>query len=193
MVSPEPFQPGGRAPAPSPLDLVQDFVNTEIPEWSRDDIATPAELEAWLLERGLLGAHERVDAEMFVSARELRGALRELALLNTLDVMPDERVSARIRLALSGASLRFDIGDDGTLVLMPSGDGARHVLGAIAVVVAEAQAAGTWKRMKACRKDGCGWLFYDASRNRSSSWCSMSICGNRTKTTAYRRRRKATT
>ncbi len=192
-MSAEPFQPAGRAPAPPPLDLVQDFVNTEIPEWSRDDVATPAELEAWLLERGLLGAGESLDAETFVFARELRAALRELALLNTLEIAPDEGLRERVRSALSGASLRFDIGDDGTLLLTPSGDGARHALGAIAAVVVEAQAAGTWKRMKACRKDGCGWLFYDASRNCSSSWCSMSICGNRTKTTAYRRRRKATT
>ena len=42
------FQPGGRSPAPAPLDLVQDFVNTEIPDWDRDDIATPEALGAWL-------------------------------------------------------------------------------------------------------------------------------------------------
>ena len=51
----EGFQPGGRAPAPAPLDLVQDFVNTEIPDFNQDDIATPAALEGWLLERGLVG------------------------------------------------------------------------------------------------------------------------------------------
>lgn len=192
-VSSEPFQPGGRAPAPPPLGLVQDFVNTEIPDWSRDDIATPAELETWLLARGLLDAREGLDAETFVAARELRAALRELALLNTLGAPPDEGVRARTRSALEGVRLRFDMGYDGSLLLVPSEDGAMHVLGSIAAVVVGAQAAGTWKRMKACRKDGCGWLFYDASRNCSSSWCSMAICGNRTKTTAYRRRRKATT
>ena len=48
------FQPGGRSPAPAPLDLVQDFVNTEIPDWDRDDIATPEVLAAWLAGHGLL-------------------------------------------------------------------------------------------------------------------------------------------
>lgn len=186
------FQPAGRAPAPAPLDLVQDFVNTEIPEWARDDIATPAQLQAWLRARGLLAADEDLDAETFVSARELRRALRELALLNTLGASPDDDLRARIRSALSGVSLRFDVDHDGTWTLSPAGDGSRHALGAIAAVVVQAQASGAWKRMKACRKHTCGWLFYDASRNCSSSWCSMSICGNRTKTTAYRRRRKAT-
>ena len=50
----ETSQPGGRAPAPEPLDLVQDFVNTEVPDWHRDDIATPAALGAWLRVRGLI-------------------------------------------------------------------------------------------------------------------------------------------
>ena len=43
-----------------------------------------------------------------------------------------------------------------------------------------------WERLKACPQ--CGWSFYDYSRNRSATWCSMSLCGNRLKTRAYRRR-----
>jgi predicted RNA-binding Zn ribbon-like protein len=48
-------------------------------------------------------------------------------------------------------------------------------------------ADGTWHRLKACRQ--CAWAYYDYSKNRSATWCSMAICGNRTKTRAYRRRR----
>jgi predicted RNA-binding Zn ribbon-like protein len=47
---------------------------------------------------------------------------------------------------------------------------------------------GTWERLKACRN--CYWSFYDYSPNRSATWCSMQICGNRQKTRAYRRRHK---
>jgi hypothetical protein len=68
----DPFQPGGRAPAPMPLALVQDFVNTEIPEWARDDIGTPADLDAWLRARGLLVGDGAVDPSAFVLARALR-------------------------------------------------------------------------------------------------------------------------
>ena len=28
---------------------------------------------------------------------------------------------------------------------------------------------------------GCGWLFYDTSRNRTRRWCDMQDCGNRAK------------
>lgn len=183
----EAFQPGGRAPAPAPLDLVQDFVNTEVPDWNRDDLATPDALEAWLRDRGLTGPADRVDGDVFVAARALRSALRELALANTLaEPLPPER-----RLAIDGALAAFPLvvrtGDDG-VGLAPGGAGAERGLAALVAIVAEARAGSAWERLKACRQETCGWLFYDASRNRSSSWCSMQICGNREKSKAYRRR-----
>ena len=186
----EGFQPGGRAPAPPPLDLVQDFVNTEIPDFAHDELATPADLEGWLRRRGVLGADDTVTAEAFVAARELRRALRALALANTTGAAPDEPLRAAFDAALTDVALGIEPGPDGGLVLAARGDGSSRALGAIAAVVVEAQASGAWRRMKACRKEHCGWLFFDSSRNCSSSWCSMSICGNRSKTTAYRRRRR---
>ena len=38
------------------------------------------------------------------------------------------------------------------------------------------------KRVGQCAdQKGCGWLFWDSSRNRSRRWCDMSDCGNRAK------------
>lgn len=39
--------------------------------------------------------------------------------------------------------------------------------------------AGTPDRLKICGH--CGWLFMDRSKNRSRTWCDMSVCGNREK------------
>jgi predicted RNA-binding Zn ribbon-like protein len=94
--------------------------------------------------------------------------------------------------AVSDLQLVVVVQNDGRLVAVPGGDGAKRALASIAAVVMETQASGAWARLKACRKEGCGWLFYDGSRNGSSTWCSMSICGNRAKTAAYRRRRGKT-
>jgi predicted RNA-binding Zn ribbon-like protein len=183
----EAFQPGGRPAAPAPLHLVQDFVNTEVPDWHRDDVATPEALARWLAERGLVAPGEPVDAETFVAARALRAALRELALANTLGVPPEADRRAAIDAALAVFPLVVRAGADGP-GLAPSGSGARHGLSSLLAVVATAQAGGAWERLKACRQETCGWLFYDASRNRSSSWCSMQVCGGREKSRAYRRR-----
>jgi predicted RNA-binding Zn ribbon-like protein len=87
-------------------------------------------------------------------------------------------------------SVRFKKDGGATLV---SGSGGMD--GAIGGVLAAAHAAmgdGTWGRLKVCANGGCAWAFYDRSRNRSSRWCSMAVCGNRTKTRAYRQRRART-
>lgn len=37
-------------------------------------------------------------------------------------------------------------------------------------------------RLRMCESpDGCGWLFYDETRNGTRRWCSMKDCGNRAK------------
>ncbi|MGH3715275.1 MAG: CGNR zinc finger domain-containing protein, partial [Micromonosporaceae bacterium] len=94
---------------------------------------------------------------------ELSGLARELPLVLDASVRPP-RLTAR-----DGGSV------DGVLAML---------LGA----VAEAVAAGTWARLKACRNPHCRWAYYDQSRNRSRSWCSMETCGNRAKARAFRER-----
>ena len=189
----EEFQPGGRAPAPVPLRLVQDFVNTEVPDFHQDDVATPAALAGWLARRGLVdGDDPVVDADLFVEARALRSALRELALANTLGLPPSVERRTELDAALGAFPLALRL-VDGRPLLGPAAGGTRGGLAAIVAVVAEARAAGSWERLKACRQETCGWVFYDGSRNRSSSWCSMQVCGGRAKASSYRRRRAART
>jgi predicted RNA-binding Zn ribbon-like protein len=186
------FQPAGRAPAPPPLDLVQDFVNTEIAVWAVDDIATPDALAEWLRSRDLLSGAAVVDADSFVRARALRRVLRVLASRNAHGAIPDDEVRADFAAIASGARPRFELDDRGGLRLAREDGGVDGALAEILSRVFEAQASGAWGRLKSCSGPHCGWLFYDASRNASSKWCSMSICGNRTKTAAYRRRRAET-
>jgi predicted RNA-binding Zn ribbon-like protein len=184
------FQPAGRAPAPPPLDLVQDFVNTEIPVWSVDDLATPEALVAWLAARGLLSAETAVDGESFVRARALRAVLRELASRNTHGLDPDEDSRVAFDAIAAASPLRLVLDRAGDMRLEADADGVGGALAAILSRVYEAQASGAWRRLKSCPGPHCGWLFYDGSRNASSRWCSMTICGNRTKTAVYRRRRR---
>jgi predicted RNA-binding Zn ribbon-like protein len=182
------FQPGGRPPAPQPLRLVQDFVNTEIPDFNQDDVASPEQLAAWLAAHGLASPSDGVDAALFVEARALRSVLRELALANTLGTPPAPARRAAIDTTLRAFPLALRLVDEHPR-LVPSAGGARGGLATLVAVVAEARAAGTWERLKACRQETCGWVFYDGSRNRSSSWCSMQVCGGRAKAASYRRRR----
>ena len=47
------------------------------------------------------------------------------------------------------------------------------------------------KKVGQCADDrGCGYLFYDTSRNHSRRWCSMDSCGNRAKAQRHYQRKK---
>ena len=154
--------------APEPLREVQQFVNSVDLEHDVDW------LPDWLDERGLGGEVER--------ARALREALRALVLANngaTLDQPALELVNA------AAARLPLQLAADGTLRV----GAARDALDGVVAIALGAMLDGSWSRLKACRN--CCWSFYDYSPNRSATWCSMQLCGNRTKTRAYRRRRQA--
>jgi predicted RNA-binding Zn ribbon-like protein len=178
--------PGGRAPAPGALRLVQRFVNTVDFENGIEELTDPAALEQALAAIGVPAGVglRRGDLERALGVRE---ALRALLLGNngipveraTLETL--EEAARRGRL-----TVRFD--EDGRAQLLPGAPGLDGSLGRIGGVVHTAMADGSWPRLKACPRHICRWVFYDRSKNRNSRWCAMSVCGNRIKTAKYRRR-----
>lgn len=66
--------------------------------------------------------------------------------------------------------------------------GLEWLLAAIARSAAEIVAEGGAARLRVCANPGCGLFFYDASRTHRRRWCSMSICGNRSKVAAFARK-----
>jgi predicted RNA-binding Zn ribbon-like protein len=152
--------------APQPLREVQLLINSVDLEHERDW------LPDWLAERGLVGEEER--------ARGLREALRRLVLANNGIPLDSAAVSV-VNEAARGVSLRVD--ERGAVSVEADGDALDNVV----AIAFGAMLDGTWERLKACRN--CRWSFYDCSPNRSATWCSMQLCGNRRKTRAYRARR----
>jgi len=180
-------EPGDREPAPGALRVVQLFVNTYNQELPGDHIGSARGLAAFCAEHGL-GGGVRPSAGDVARAIELREALRLLLMANN-GHPPDGDAAAVVEHAARAAQLgvRLDAGGSASLVRQAPGvDGA---LGGIVAIAYAAMADGSWRRLKACRRDVCQWAFYDHSRNRSGAWCAMAICGNRTKTRGYRNRR----
>lgn len=160
--------------APEPLRAVQLLVNTIDLEREREW------LSAWLEERGI-----RPTARNLERAREVREALRELLYANNghgLRGDPYELLDA------AAAPLRVSVRGRSLVPMRGGIDGAlAHVVG----IAYEAMRDCSWSRLKACRNTGCRWAFWDESKNQSARWCSMQLCGNRTKVRAYRQRAKA--
>ena len=155
--------------APEPLRRVQLLVNSV-------DLENRVEwIGGWLEDNGLGEA----EADRAVALRE---SLRALVLANNGARLDDDSLAA-LNASAKRVSPRVD--ERGRISLVAEGD----ALDAVVAVALGAMLDGTWGRLKACRN--CRWSFYDYSPNRSATWCSMQLCGNRTKTRAYRRRRSA--
>ena len=66
--------------------------------------------------------------------------------------------------------------------------GLEWLLAAVSRSAAETIAEGPHARLRLCANPQCGLFFYDTSRTRRRRWCSMTICGNRSKVAAFARR-----
>jgi predicted RNA-binding Zn ribbon-like protein len=172
--------------APGDLELVRLFVNTlELPGGD-DELSSPAALQAWLEANALTRGGAATSADLH-AARRLREAIRALLLENNgMSTRKEAAVTLSRAAQRARMAVRFD--PAGRARLEPAAGGVAGALGRLVAIVAAAMADGTWSRLKACRADDCRWAFYDSARNRSRHWCSMAVCGNRTKARAYRRR-----
>ncbi len=66
--------------------------------------------------------------------------------------------------------------------------GLDWLLAAVARSGAEIIAEGTQVRLRLCADPHCGLFFYDDSRTHRRRWCSMALCGNRSKVAAFARK-----
>lgn len=70
--------------------------------------------------------------------------------------------------------------------------GLDWLLAAVARSTAELVAEGAGARLRLCANPHCGLFFYDKSRTHRRRWCSMAICGNRSKVAAFARKHSTT-
>jgi predicted RNA-binding Zn ribbon-like protein len=177
---------------PGPLALVQALVNTQYGQGRRAhvELTSPEQLRDWLVAHRLLADDTPVTEGDFRRVLLLREALRSLLRANNETEMLASQVEVLNRLT-SNAPLTVRFHHDGLPTLEPDIAGVDGTLARLVGIVFTAMTDGTWARLKACRNDRCQKAFYDTSKNRSGSWCSMAGCGSRLKASAYRHRRTA--
>jgi len=179
---------GSRAPAPGSLRLVQALVNTLNAELGRDLLGTTADATRWLEAGGLLAADSPLTRAEHGALVELREAIRQVLGTHT-EGRADAEAARRLSVALACSRLAPAIDPAGGVALVSADhDPWARVVGGVAIAIAEAGAAGTWARLKSCPGQLCGWAFYDRSASARSRWCSMQVCGARSKMRAYRDR-----
>jgi predicted RNA-binding Zn ribbon-like protein len=145
------------------IALVLDFLNTVNIEEGADVLRATGTWQRWAQDRSLRPG-------TLAAARKARDALRATAGDPTLHPAP-ARTAVHVELTPDGPALVTD-----------------DALGAALAAATRLAVLGEWDRVKICPADRCRWAFYDRSRNRSRTWCSMRVCGNREKARAWRGR-----
>lgn len=155
-----------------------------------DELYSAETAATWLQEHGVLPPGESIDEPTLASLVQLREVLRSAAEANTQANPMSPETVAELNAFAESAPLVVRFTPE------PSGSGlaGREPASPVAWLVAalfESMRDGSWKRLKRCPGHGCPFTFYDSSRNRTGTWCSMSVCGNRAKVRSYQQRRRA--
>jgi predicted RNA-binding Zn ribbon-like protein len=166
---------------PSP----QEFLNTceDVVHWSEHaNLLDPAQCSALLDEAE---KSPKAAVACFETAIALREALHRIFLAEAHDTQPSQDDLNILKQAyLSGLSYAdLPWTPDGYQWQWRADELAlERVLWHVAQAALELLSSGDVQRVKECPgAHDCGWLFFDASKNRSRRWCSMEGCGSRVK------------
>jgi predicted RNA-binding Zn ribbon-like protein len=170
------------------LDLVNTRRNREAD--AVEYLERPADLADWLGAAGLITGQVQIDEALLADVRKLReaidagvraavtgqpfpaAALSEVnAWLAAIPAEPPQlRLSGDVAVLGSPASLRQP----------------RQVISDIALAAAEVLGTESRDRLRICPGPGCGGRFADDSPAGRRRWCSMAVCGNRSKAATHR-------
>ena len=157
------------------VELVLAFLNTIDVQQETDVLADPGRYRDWAVGLGLEPPPDEPGSGSIAPVSAVRDALRAAVV--------DGRDPGTVRLGAGSAGL-IRVQLSGGVPTLVAGD----PLGAVLAAAARLAVLGDWDRVKICPAEDCRWAFFDHSRNRSRTWCSMRVCGNRTKARNWRER-----
>src|SRR5437868_884568 len=155
-----------------------------------DELAGPSELAAWMSQRGLLFTSARIMPAMLETALNLRTCVRDYLQRDPADRGKDRDAARSLNRVLKLFPLVVEARDDRAMVLRPARGDALAGLSAVVAELYDGSIDGTLDRLKMCASEECRRVFFDRSKPATRRWCMSSLCGNRTKTRAYRERRR---
>jgi predicted RNA-binding Zn ribbon-like protein len=126
------------------------------------------------------------------AARTLREAARSLIEQRKSGVSPEPKALNRLLAhAISHPKLVATLKGGMELQREYQGEVADRLLAPLAESIAEFVATADFQLVRHCEGEGCILWFYDRTKSHRRRWCSMGVCGNRHKVSAYRARQLA--
>lgn len=187
--------------------LCLDFINTlfVLNGQPVDLLATFSDLVTWLVQVDLVTEEEAKKIERqwggqaqgtqtLEQARAFRVTLREMVeRIAAGRPVPQDAIEAinemlRSRIGypqLTRRSGKFERG------YHAESQEANQLLGLLAEVASDLLCRCDFSLIKKCQNPACVLFFYDTTKNHARHWCSMTICGNRSKVAAHYRRHRS--
>ena len=157
-------------------------------QWAAHAKVLPAQDARWLAET--LAADPALGERLIGEALALREAIYRLgAAIAAGRPAPREPVAglahaharALARAALAPVGVHFG------WTWRPREAPVEAILGPISLSALTLLQQADLTRVKQCQGEKCGWLFFDATKNKSRRWCEMEVCGNRAKQKRFAR------
>jgi predicted RNA-binding Zn ribbon-like protein len=184
-----------------------DFINTRIAQNRQpvDLLETFSDLVTWLVEMRLLNRTEAKQAEQkwggkpevrqtLDQAREFRTVLREMveriAAGKPVPSVAIEAINRMLRYRVGYPQLAGRSGNFERKFRAESQE-ANLLLGLLAESASDLLCTCELSLIKKCQNPACVLFFYDTTKNHTRHWCSMSICGNRSKVAAHHRKHQS--
>jgi predicted RNA-binding Zn ribbon-like protein len=157
-------------------------------QWAAHAKVLPAEDAQWLAE--VLAAQPALGERLIAEALALREDVYQLgaaiAANRPAPRAPVESLAHSHARTLARASLT-PIGAHFGWSWRPREAPVEAILGPISLSALTLLQQADLTRVKQCQGEKCGWLFFDATKNKSRRWCEMEICGNRAKQKRFAR------
>ena len=186
--------------------LALDFANTESGRGGAehlDHLQTAADLVAWAahvkiigkkdasLARRIIKDQNKLARHLIARSRFLRETVYQINSNVVAGKPPAEKLLHNLTAAhaemLATATLTPH-GGNYKWAWRPKAELIAAILGPVTLSALNLLVDADLSRIKQCRGNHCGWLFFDSTKNKSRQWCDMSVCGNRAKASALRAR-----
>ena len=179
--------------------LAVDFVNTNAGSvlHPQDKLPDAHAFRRWLIAGNVAGADsillENEDRDRCWSfALAYRALLRKgIASLAAGGTLPEALIPKTNMLLAEPDNADHIVETNGVfrLATAPKFQSPRTLMVPIARSFASLLTEADKSRLRECKNQACGLYFYDSSKSGTRAWCSLELCGNRSRVATFRKRR----
>ncbi|ASL28940.1 MULTISPECIES: CGNR zinc finger domain-containing protein [Azotobacter] len=149
----------------------------------------------WLERLGIAAASEVPSlppGALLETARALREVVRGLVERRKAGQPGDPAELNRfLKQAASYRQMCWDVDEGPRLERVGECKSAAQFLAPLAEQAAELLCAGDFSLIRVCEHPQCTLWFYDRTKSHRRRWCSMALCGNRSKVAEFRKRKQS--